>query len=230
MSSISGDSGPVRSDKMIRERNRAASLERLSEASGRRRAFPTLARVLEEHHAGFRRLDVGCGVGEMLGLLGPDSVGMDFLGENCQQCYSKGMTVVRADANGFLPVKSGSFDLVLCSHVLEHLRCPLDAVEEFMRVLAERGLFVLCLPTPRGIVRRLVDGYFSDHPSHLYAFDLASIRRLLEIAGFRIVDVELDIPRSDRSRFAKAAQYVMNLNPRLFMWSSSSFWIVAVKG
>lgn len=219
----------TRPDEMIRERNLAASLERLSVGRRQRGISTTLQEFLVKHSAGTRRLDLGCGMGEILEALGPEAIGIDFLAENCQHCHSEGLTVVRADANIALPVRSEAFDIVLCSHVLEHLKCPLDAVEEIRRVLAGRGLVVLCLPTPRGVVRDLVDGYFSDHPSHLFAFDIASIERLLEIAGFRIVDVLLSIPGSDTCRVIRIIQDFMNLNPALFLWLSSSFWVVASK-
>lgn len=43
-------------------------------------------------------------------------------------------------------LKDDSFDAVLCSHVLEHVKDHKSAVEEFWRVLKAHGLLILALP------------------------------------------------------------------------------------
>lgn len=45
-----------------------------------------------------------------------------------------------------IPVKSKSFDAVLCAEVFEHLPAPLDALKEISRVLADEGTLLLTAP------------------------------------------------------------------------------------
>jgi len=45
-----------------------------------------------------------------------------------------------------IPVKSGSFDAVLCIEVFEHIPRPLDALKELSRVLKKNGTLILTSP------------------------------------------------------------------------------------
>lgn len=43
-------------------------------------------------------------------------------------------------------IKSGSYQFILASHVLEHIANPLKALSEWLRVLKDRGILLLILP------------------------------------------------------------------------------------
>lgn len=58
---------------------------------------------------------------------------------------SKSISPIRADARR-LPLVSGVFDVIVCSEVFEHLKCPNEALDEFFRVLKKNGLVVLTTP------------------------------------------------------------------------------------
>lgn len=45
-----------------------------------------------------------------------------------------------------IPVKKGSFDVILCTEVLEHLPYPIKAIEEFGRILNKGGVLILTAP------------------------------------------------------------------------------------
>ena len=81
----------------------------------------------------YRVLDVGCGVKPYEPIFGPFAtsyVGVDPVDNP------------RAELRGSveaLPVEDRSFDVVLCSQVLEHCDDPSQAVRELMRVTALRG-------------------------------------------------------------------------------------------
>jgi len=59
-----------------------------------------------------------------------------------------------ADVRG-LPFKDASFDAVICAHVLEHLRDPLEGISEMVRVLRPGGI-LLAVATRRSFPDELL--------------------------------------------------------------------------
>jgi SAM-dependent methyltransferase len=130
-----------------------------------------LARWLEEEarsaasRSGYRVLDVGCGVKPYY----------PFFAESASEYV--GVDVVEnpaADLLGpveALPVEDGSFDLVLCTQVLEHCDDPAQAVRELRRVTA-----------PGGRVLASTHGVQVYHPSpqDLWRWTHEGLRRLFE--------------------------------------------------
>ena len=116
---------------------------------------------------------------------------------------------------GALPFPDGSFDLVCCSWVLEHLAEPERTVAEVARVLAPGGHFVFVTPNRRhpllGLNRllgwtrgRLIDRLYGraeedTFPALYRANTPARIRSLLGMAG---LEVEVLIPIGDPTYLA----------------------------
>lgn len=68
---------------------------------------------------------------------------------NCIRYISldvSGRMDVIADATA-LPFKNNSLDMILCTQVLEHIKNPFLAVEEFGRILSENGTILITVPT-----------------------------------------------------------------------------------
>lgn len=82
--------------------------------------------------------------------------------------YGNGVHMI-ADAHA-LPFRDGSFDLILCTEVLEHLQSPHIAISEFRRVLKQGGLLIL---TTRFIFP------IHDGPHDFYRFTQYGLRYLL---------------------------------------------------
>ena len=79
-----------------------------------------------------------------------------------------------------IPVKSASFDFILCSEVLEHIDDDASALDELRRVLAPGGWLLISVPTPPAV-------YDPNHVREGYtAPDLA---RMLQDRGFVVVEV-----------------------------------------
>jgi SAM-dependent methyltransferase len=82
--------------------------------------------------AGKRLLDVGCGVKPYYPFF---ETAVEYVGVDVQENP-------QADVHGAieeLPVAAGSFDIVLCTQVLEHVDDPAGAVRELHRVTAPGG-------------------------------------------------------------------------------------------
>jgi SAM-dependent methyltransferase len=90
-------------------------------------------------------LDVGCGYGVLLHLLGKrgyDAVGCEIGTAGIAYCRQRGLRVVRATAPE-LPFPDGAFHLVVTFHVIEHVLDPPAFVRSLSRVLAPGGAAVI---------------------------------------------------------------------------------------
>jgi SAM-dependent methyltransferase len=101
---------------------------------------------------GKRVLDAGCGTGYGLAMLlaeGPESLtGMDLSEEAVAEAGRRlggEADVLRADVRD-LPFDDGSFDMVVCFEVIEHIDRQPDALEELKRVLRPGGVFLISSP------------------------------------------------------------------------------------
>jgi SAM-dependent methyltransferase len=117
--------------------------------------------------AGKRVLDVGCGAKPYYPFFAGAAayVGVDVK-EN-----------VAADVVGSvdaLPVDDGSFDVVLCTQVLEHVDDPAQAVRELHRVAAPGGRV---LASTHGVM------LYHPNPQDLWRWTHAGLRRLFESAA-----------------------------------------------
>jgi SAM-dependent methyltransferase len=55
-----------------------------------------------------------------------------------------------SEATDLSQIKSGTYDFVLSSHVMEHIANPLRALYEWTRILKEEGVFILVVPHREG--------------------------------------------------------------------------------
>jgi len=100
--------------------------------------------TLVEAHRPRRILEVGCGEGVVIGYLAErvpgarvDGVELDATALEHARARCPGVSLVRGDVCA-LPVRSRTYDLVVCLEVLEHLQDPGRALQEIRRV-SRRG-------------------------------------------------------------------------------------------
>jgi len=115
-----------------------------------------------------RVLDLGCGRGGVMELLAdhvalPAGVDPDLASLVEYRAPTVRRAVALADS---LPFSKASFDLVLCSWVIEHLACPEVAFSEVARVLRPGGHFVFLTPNALNyvvLVNRLIPTWVQRH-------------------------------------------------------------------
>ena len=97
--------------------------------------------IVESHRRGIV-LDLGCSDREPASVLsqGRFYIGLDYL-RTTRECYQTRRDVF-GDAQR-LPNAIGAVHTVLLLEVLEHLSHPADCLEEVVRVLKNRGIFVM---------------------------------------------------------------------------------------
>ena len=81
-----------------------------------------------------KTLDIGCGPNKTSGAIGLDH-------------HPDSQADVLADfEHGYFPFADKSFDHVICSHVIEHVRSPVRLMEECWRVLKPGGTLLVKTP------------------------------------------------------------------------------------
>jgi SAM-dependent methyltransferase len=172
-------------------------------------------------------LDVGCGKGDYLPIFN-NGIGIDFLIENVEKVNSAGLRIIRGDINDNLPFRDESFDFIFCSHVIEHVKSPLDLLLECNRILKTNGRLFLVFPIENSIIRRYYDDFFEGHSSHLYSFTPSGITRLLDLANFRDLNMRLTFPFSNVIIF-KLIEDIISINPNIFYHFGDSIYIICFK-
>ncbi len=130
---------------------------------------------------GSRVLDVGAGIGKYRSLFShcdyrtqdfgqePDTVGkytpLDYISD------------IMA-----IPVPNGSFDVVFCTEVLEHVAEPIRAVKELARILKPGGTLLLTAP---------LGSFLHQEPFHYYGgYTPHWYRKFLSEAGFSVRSID----------------------------------------
>ena len=115
-------------------------------------------------------LDLGCGAGvflEMLGDAGIAAMGVERSPLIAEYARGMGLAVETVDALNFLRSNQRGFDGIYCSHFIEHL--PFDAVRELVSRMASAlnpgGVLLLVFPDPESIRSQLL-GFWHD-PEHV---------------------------------------------------------------
>jgi SAM-dependent methyltransferase len=142
-----------------------------------------------------RILDVGCAWGHFLCLAKKD--GWDGYGIEpslVEAEYAKrefGLNVFRGHLRD-AKFPNQFFNVITLWHVLEHIPHPIDTMLEMRRILKDDGLLALEIPG----LKRLRDDASKQklscsYPSiHLFYFDRATLRLLLEKAGMKILQIK----------------------------------------
>ncbi len=136
---------------------------------------------------GNRVLDVGCRSGNLTKYYSADNkvVGVDVDRRALEIVReSLGLKAEWVDVDSeALPFEDNSFDVVVCTEVMEHLRFPDNALAEIARVLRSGGRFIGSVPNAfrlRNRLRFLVGKPIEQDPSHLRSYSVELLRRALE--------------------------------------------------
>ena len=140
-------------------------------------------------------LELGCGHGEVLEVIYDPNiklVGIDINPSSIVLTKERfksrnNVTILEGDIRK-LPYPDESFDVVVCSEVLEHIPNPIEVLTEIKRVLKRHGTFISTVPFEYFLIllRMLIlpirlfqrRSIFVD--AHLHYFTKNSYRRLLE--------------------------------------------------
>jgi len=148
-----------------------------------------------------RLLDVGCGTGELGAALKrrglKEAYGVEAFERAGQLAAEKLDGVLIGDVEAVeLPYEDGFFDCIIFADVLEHLVEPEAVLRKAARVLGDHGVVIMSIPNVRfcGVLAMLGEGRweYADagilDRSHLRFFTAEDMRRMVEAAGFEVLE------------------------------------------
>ncbi|MFM7068116.1 MAG: class I SAM-dependent methyltransferase [Actinomycetes bacterium] len=168
--------------------------------------------VRERAHGG-RFLDVGCGLGdESVGFAASDRtlVGVDYDPATAASAVrshgAAGLRAVCSDGST-LGLRTGSFDHVCSSHLIEHFVDPEHHVSEVARVLSDDGRAFFLTPNKPADF---------ENPYHVYLFEQADLRAMLDRHFEQVEVLGLDATPRVKEDFATRramAERLLKLDP-----------------
>jgi SAM-dependent methyltransferase len=173
---------------------RAESAEYLAEEAGQRETAGQVLARIERHVEGRRLADLGAWVGFLLAAArdrGWEARGVEPSRYASQHARERlGLDVQTADmATADLPAEA--FDAVVLGDVIEHLPHPGGALERARELLAPGGVACLMLPDAGSRLARAMGArWWSVIPTHVHYFTRDSLRALLALHGFEVLEVD----------------------------------------
>ena len=139
-----------------------------------------------------RFLDVGCGPGVNLKICQQQGwvvYGVEVSETAVAQAREFVGDCIYAGTLEHATFEEECFDVILFSHSLEHVFSPVKELAHVQRLLKPGGMLVITVPNAGSLEAWLFGRWWVpwDPPRHLYHFEKASLAKLLEEAGFRVV-------------------------------------------
>jgi SAM-dependent methyltransferase len=136
-----------------------------------------------ENVLGDRVLELGCGMRKTV----PNAVGVDRVpkGEEIPGVKAglKSLADITANAEGPLPIESGTYDTVIARHILEHLTDRVLSVREWGRVLRHGGRLIIAVPN------HALRNSIPMNIEHQSSWTPSSLKNFMEVMGFKTVDI-----------------------------------------
>lgn len=171
-----------------------------------------------------RVLDIGCGLGYLLvepHRRGFECLGIDFNERLVTLATERYGVPARVERIENLVTLGETFDLVILSHVLEHVEGPTDLLRNIHRILNPGGLLVIEVPNRnwRSIgynLRRGTCGWDCYPPHHLTFWSDTALAHVLRRSGFDVLECR-PRPFDDLNRVKTFLQNRMGLTSGPFL-------------
>lgn len=151
--------------------------------------------------------------------------GIEVWKERAEFCRHVGYSINEQNLEeGKLPYNDGTFDLVLASHVIEHLPNPKQIIQEMGRVLKDGGMLLIATPTKPPVIAELDSLYHRISSKNTgdtqQAFTHKSLERLIlnslgknkdsiiDKRGFRILSGRKKLPFENWKWFYNLSKYL----------------------
>lgn len=158
-----------------------------------RRYYAALVRRYAPRDGG-KLLEMGCGLGHLLGLLQDDfhCVGIDLIDYSVEQTKLNApkAEAYQMSADDLSTFETGTFSAVVALHLVEHLPNPEHTIGEVYRLLKPGGLWLFATPHPDYSLRRFKDrdnDAIGKDKTHINVHPPSQWRTWCEASGFKMV-------------------------------------------
>jgi SAM-dependent methyltransferase len=167
--------------------------------------------TLVQYKTAGRILDLGCSSGAFLASLPSDKWELYRI-EMSQEVADRAKA--RCGANVFVgdildaPFTAGTFDVVTCFHVFEHIYNPKEVLTKVSYWLKPGGIFYFLVPNIDSAAAKVFKSYWYalELPRHLFHYSPASLSYLAEATGLKVLSM-----RTEREVFfEKSSKYVLD--------------------
>jgi len=141
-------------------------------------------------------IDIGCGDGYLLKEIAKDFPQIDLFGidlsENRVETAKKFVprAVFKTGDAQDVPFKDETFDIVVCSEVIEHCPDDMKVLAELYRILKTNSFLILTVPnlyTLESISKLLIGKRIAPPPYHLREYSYNQLIRKIKESGFKIL-------------------------------------------
>ncbi len=158
-----------------------------------RRYYAALVQRYAPHDHG-KLLELGCGLGHLLGLLQDDfqCVGIDLIDYSVEQTKINApkAEAYQMDVGEINQFEAGTFSAVVALHLVEHLPDPAETIRQVNRLLKPGGVWLFATPHPDYAFRRFKDrenDAIGKDKTHINVHPPAQWREWCEAAGFTMI-------------------------------------------
>lgn len=160
-----------------------------------RKTFRGRLRLLEQWVKPGTLLDVGCAAGFFMDVArehGWQAQGLDVSAFAVQYTRERFGFEAQIGSLTDLEYPENHYDLITMWDVIEHVPHPKAYVEKIARLLRQGGVFSLATPDVDSLPAKITGKNWMGYKlaeEHVYYFSAKTLRRMLEEAGFEIIDV-----------------------------------------
>ena len=167
-------------------------------SSRKKYILETIRKIKDGNDGNLKVLDLGCGDGVYIDLLSRmeslsvSGTDINMLRLKRAKDRFAGVEFFQSDACN-LPFKSGFFDIVLASHIFEHINEDSQALKEAGRILSPRGFLIIGIPNEgcflAQIRNKILQRKISNNSDHCNYYNENIFIEKLNRIGFEVIDI-----------------------------------------
>ena len=171
---------------------------------------------IEKERSVRRILDAACGVGYGSAILDSCRLNAEITGVDIdaaaisyalERYGASSIKFIHSDISGLRD--HAHFDAIVSLETIEHVADPVKTISDFWKLLRRGGLFIMSVPVTPSV---------DVNPYHLTDFSASSIRKMLKVAKFEIIDELLQVqPFSPVKILSKQESRVEDMRDKL-LW------------